>query len=114
MGAEAIEGIERNVRLNSVDWDLLEVMADGRRYTQQYLYDDIEELDEYSPDWIRKRISHLYDNGLIDKVGSSAMYEISEWGLTALEYKEKINGEMSPREAGQFIRSQSDSSVLNG
>lgn len=97
-----------DVRLNDLDWELLEVMADGRRYTQQHLYDDIPELDEYSGDWIRKRISHLHDNALIEKVGTSTMYEISEYGEAALELRDDLPDDISPVELGRRIRDYAD------
>jgi len=80
-------------------------MSDGKRYTQQHLYDDIPELDDHTPDWIRKRISHLHQNALIDKVGTSSMYQINEVGISALELEDELReGEFTPREIGQRIR----------
>jgi len=80
--------------LNSADWDILEAVADGRRYTQQHLYDDVESLESHSADWIRQRVSHLRDNGLLQKVGTSAMYEISNEGIAALQLREEAGGEI--------------------
>lgn len=74
-----------NLRLYDVDWEILEVMSDCRRYTQQHLYDDVPELEEHSSDWIRQRISRLHDMGLVQKVGTSAMYEISNDGIAAYQ-----------------------------
>jgi len=101
---------DKPVRLNDVDLDILAVMADGRRYTQQHLYDDVPELDEYSDDWIRKRISHLHDNALIEKVGSSAMYEITDYGESALELHESgdIGPDTPPVKVGKMIRDHAD------
>lgn len=98
------------VRLNDVDWEILEVMSDGRRYTQQHLYDDVEDLDEHSPDWIRQRVSHLHDTGLIEKVGTSRMYVISDYGSAALELRERgeIDDDMTPQELGNLVRSFAD------
>jgi len=100
---------EQDVRLNDLDWDILEVMSDGRRYTQQYLYDDVAQLDEYSSDWIRKRISHLHDNALIQKVGTSSMYKISEYGRAALEIRDEIPDDIRPVEMGKRVRKQAES-----
>lgn len=95
---------DADVRLNEPDWDILQVMSDGRRYTQQHLYDDVAELDDYSSDWIRKRVSHLHDNGLIEKVGSSSMYVISDWGRAALSIREEADDDLSPVEFGKLVR----------
>jgi hypothetical protein len=85
-----------DVRLNDLDWQLLEVMADGNRYTQQHLYDDIEALEEHSADWIRQRVSHLYGLGLIQKVGSSRMYVINNTGRAALDVRDQMDADDSP------------------
>lgn len=96
---------DHTVRLNDVDWAILEVMADGRRYTQGYLYDDVDELDEFSADWIRKRVSHLRDVGLIGKVGTSTMYTITDYGLAALELRQEYKEEdLKPLEFGEMVR----------
>lgn len=93
------------VRLNDVDWQILEVMRDGRRYTQTYLDKDIDALDDVSYDWLRQRVLHLYENGLIEKAGSSSMYEITEYGLAALELRSELETEdVSPVEVGEKIR----------
>lgn len=84
------------MRLNELDWQILEVMSDGRRYTQQHLYDDVDDLEEHSADWIRQRVSHLSNNGLIENVGTSSMYVISDWGEAALELREEMEDE-SPK-----------------
>lgn len=106
MGAAASKGQDSDVRLNEVDWNILSVMADGRRYTQQHLYDDIEELDEYSSDWIRKRITHLHDNAMIEKVGSSSMYVITDLGRAALDLRDDVDDDMSPVEFGKQVRAR--------
>lgn len=101
----------QKVRLNDVDWLILEVMSDGRRYTQTYLDKDVSELDDVSYDWLRQRISHLHDNGLIEKVGSSSMYVISEYGEAALELRDDIeDAGLSPVEVGKKVRSHADQS----
>jgi len=102
-------GHGKSVRLNELDWVILEVMADGRRYTQQHLYDDIDKLEEYSSAWIRKRIKHLHDNALIEKVGTSSMYTISEYGLAALRIRDDLPDDISPMEQGKRIRTHAGS-----
>lgn len=104
MSASTITNKSAKLRLNRLDWDLLHAMSDGKRYTQQYLYDDVEELDEYGADWVRQRISHLYQNGLIEKVGTSTMYTISDYGIAALELEENIDEDTPPIEIGKMIR----------
>jgi len=91
------------VRINDLDWELLDVMSDGRRYTPQHLYSDVEELDEHGDDWIRRRVSHLFDEGLIDRVGTSSMYEISDWGEAALDLKESGNANIPPKELAEEV-----------
>lgn len=98
---------ESDLRLNDLDWEILDVMSDGQRYTQQHLYDDIEQLDDFGDDWIRKRISHLYDNALIDRVGSSAMYTINENGRAALQLRDESD-EVTPVEFGKLVREKAD------
>lgn len=105
MAAVQNTGEDQDVRVNDVDWDILAVMADGRRYTQAHLYNDVDELDEYSDDWIRKRVSHLRDVGLIEKVGTSTMYTISDYGLAALDLREEYQeDDLSPVEFGDRVR----------
>jgi len=95
----------QDVRLNDVDWKILEVMKDEKRYTQTYLDKDVDELDDVSYDWLRQRISHLHDNGLIEKVGSSSMYVITKYGHAALELQDEIHGsDLSPVEIGEMVR----------
>lgn len=95
---------EATVRLNELDWQLLEIMSDGRRYTPAYLYNDVEALDEHGDDWIRHRIAHLHDSGLLDSVGSSSMYEISDWGLAALELRDE--NDLAPQEFSKRVMEQ--------
>lgn len=96
------------MRVKGVDYDILETMSDGRRYTQQYLYDDVPELEDYSSDWIRKRVSHLYENALIEKVGSSSMYVITDYGRAALEVRYEDEEELTPVEFGKRVREVAD------
>lgn len=108
--ATADSGNRVLVRINDLDWEILGVMEDGRRYTPQHLYADIDELDEHGDDWIRRRVSSLYDEGLIERVGTSSMYEISDWGLAALDLKEQGDADMPPKElAEEVIRSAAQS-----
>lgn len=93
------------VRLNDLDWELLDEMADGRRYTQKYLADDVPRFDDQSYDWIRQRMSSLYSDGLIERVGTSQMYQISDLGRAALELRDDYDeDDLSPREFGDKVR----------
>jgi len=91
------------VRINDLDWRILKVMADGRRYTPAHLYRDFDEFDEWGNDWVRQRVNNIYEAGLIDRVGTSSMYEINEWGETALE-NQKEWSELEPREFHKRVR----------
>ena len=92
------------VRLNSLDWMILEALSDGRRYTQKFLSEDVEEFEDVGYDWIRQRVAHLHGHGLIQKVGSSSMYVISDDGRAALDLKDEYDSEMPPAEFGQMVR----------
>jgi len=94
------------VRINDLDWQLLQVMADGKRYTPQYLYNDVDELSEHGDDWIRRRVSHLHDVGLIERVGTSHMYRISDWGEAALSFKSEGKADMPPKELAEEVISR--------
>lgn len=103
----AVVGMDNNepVRLNDLDWKILEIMGDRRRYTPAHLYNDVEELGEHGDDWIRRRVMELHDNGLIERVGTSSMYVISNWGIAALELQEegKIDEDDTPKELTQKL-----------
>lgn len=92
------------VRLNDLDWELLKQMADGERYTQKYLADDVERFEDQSYDWIRQRIVHLHDHGLVERVGTSKMYMISDRGRAALELEDEYSDDLTPREFGDRVR----------
>lgn len=95
------------VRLNDLDWDILSVMADGKRYTPAYLYNDVGALEKYGDDWIRQRVRHLHSEGLIERVGSSSMYVVSDWGRAALELEDEYNDEIPPKEFTQRVLEKS-------
>lgn len=103
-------GDRDKVRLNDLDWKILEVMSDGRRYTQAHLYNDVDELEDESADWIRKRVSHLYTNSLIEKVGTSSMYVITDLGMAALRLQDDLDDELTPRQLDERIRSEASQS----
>lgn len=100
--AMAESGTTPDVRLNDLDWELLSIMADGNRVTPAYLYNDVEALDEHGADWIRRRIKHLHDHGLIEKVGTSSMYVITPTGRAALALEGRST-DLSPAEFGQEV-----------
>jgi len=95
------------MKLASLDWKLLDEMSDEKRYTQGYLANDIESLSDDSHDYIRQRIGALHDFGLVRKVGTSQMYEITALGHAALalqtEYRET---DLEPIEFAQKVRSR--------
>lgn len=95
---------ETDVKVNDLDWQILSVMSDGRRYTPAYLYNDVAELDGHSKEWIRKRVYHLRDHGLLEQVGSSSMYEITDWGEAALALRKEGADDMPPKEFGEAVR----------
>jgi DNA-binding Lrp family transcriptional regulator len=101
----------RELRLNDVDWRVLETLQDGRRYTQSHLANDLTEFEDVSYDWIRQRVKNLNDNGLIDTVGSSAMYEITDGGHAALELREEVNVDnIKPVDFGDMVRDRAEAS----
>jgi hypothetical protein len=112
--ATAKTGDRKEVRLNNLDWKILGVMSDGRRYTQAYLYNDVEELEDESADWIRKRVSHLYANSLIEKVGTSSMYVISDLGEAALRIQDDLDQDLTPRQLDERIRAEAAQSDTDG
>jgi hypothetical protein len=101
MAARSTSEVEQ-VRLNDLDWELLEILADGRRYTPAYLYNDLDELSAYDDGWIRQRLGHLRDLGLIERVGTSSMYEISDWGRAALELRDEYE-DTTPKSFAQLV-----------
>ena len=109
MASVSIAGREK-VRLNDLDWQLLEILSDGRRYTPKYLYTDVEELDDHGEGWIRQRVTHLYELGMLDKVGSSSMYEITPLGRAALDLRDSgsLTGDETPRELRVMITERAD------
>jgi DNA-binding Lrp family transcriptional regulator len=93
------------VRLNDLDWKILHKMADGKRYTQSYIARDLPEFEDESYDWVRQRVSNLHGHGLIEKVGTSDMYTISELGRAALELQDEYEADkVSPVEFGDKVR----------
>ena len=100
-------GAVTDVRLNDLDWDLLSIMADGKRVTPAYLYNDVEALDDRSADWIRRRIKVLHDNGLIEKVGTSSMYVLTPTGRAALTLEDRA-ADLSPEEFGEEVHAAAD------
>ena len=102
---QAAMGNRDSVRLNDLDWGLLEKMADGRRYTQKYLADDVPEFENESYDWIRQRMAHLHEHGLVERVGTSKMYQISSRGRAALQLRDEYEErDMTPLEFGDLVR----------
>jgi DNA-binding Lrp family transcriptional regulator len=100
---------DREVRLNDVDWMILETLADGRRYTQSYLANDLETFEDHTHDWIRKRVRNLHGSGLIKKVGGSAMYVITARGRAALELREEVDiSDLEPVELGDMVRERAE------
>jgi len=98
------------VRINDLDWEILSVMADGRRYTPKHLYADVAELDEYGDDWIRRRVMELNDKGLVERVGTSSMYRISSWGEAALEIKSEGEADVPPKELTEKVMTRANQS----
>lgn len=95
------------MKLAPLDWKLLNEMSDEKRYTQGYLANDVESFSEDSHDYIRQRVGALHAFGLVRKVGTSQMYEITELGHAALalqaEYRE---ADLEPIEFAQKVRSR--------
>jgi len=77
------------------------------RVTQSYLSQDCAETEQYSSDWIRKRFSTLRDLALIQKVGTSTMYQITAYGQAALDH-ETDAGELTPAEFGEVVRESAE------
>ena len=99
-----VETVMRDeVRPNDLDWEILSVMADGKRYTPAHLYNDVDELAERGDDYVRRRVRELHDDGLINRVGTSSMYVISDWGEAAVEIRAEGNHEVPPKEFMQLI-----------
>jgi len=109
MAASSLSG-NPTVRINNLDWQILEVMADGKRYTPSYLGNDVEELNDYKADYIRRRVTDLYGYGLLKKEGESSMYKINERGETALRLRDEgtITDETSPNETRKLIAEHSE------
>jgi len=97
----------RDVRLNDLDWELLEIMGDEERYTPQHIYDDVLGAPDFETGWLRQRIRNLAEAGLISKVGTSRMYRINSWGLAALEIRDEYE-DSSPQEFSRMVIQHAD------
>jgi len=100
---------DREVRLNDVDWMILETLQDGRRYTPGHLANDLEKFEDQSHNWIRQRVKNLRDSGLIETVGTSSMYQITDRGRAALELREEVDiSDFDPVEFGDKVRDRAE------
>jgi predicted transcriptional regulator len=81
------------------DFDILNVMSDGRRYTGSYMGEILNRKGTY----MNSRFRTLSGNGLIEKVGNSTMYEITDLGHAALELRDEYAHETSA-EWGEQVR----------
>lgn len=88
------------------DFDILEVLSDGKRQTAPNLAEILEKESKY----MNNRLAELAGHGLVKKVGPSdrsGMYEITELGRSALEYRQEYSHE-SAAEFRDLIEQRTD------
>lgn len=81
------------------DFEILELMSDGKRYTGSYVGDLLDRKGTY----MNSRFRTLAGHGLIQKVGESTMYTITPLGHAALELRDEYSHESSA-EWGDRVR----------
>jgi len=90
---------ESKLRLrNPTDFEILDLMSDGERYTPGYVAECLDRDSGY----MRNRIRELAGNGLIDRVGNSTMYILTQRGRVALELRDQYEHEEA-REFGMLV-----------
>lgn len=83
------------------DFQILEVMADGKRQTATNLGELLDKDSRY----MNNRLAELAGHGLVEKVGPSersGMYVITERGQVALEHRDEYSHDSAP-EFGELV-----------
>lgn len=83
------------------DFEVLEVMSDGRRQTAPNLAALLDRESTY----MNNRLAELAGHGLVERVGPSersGMYAITERGRAALEHRDEYSHD-SAREFGELV-----------
>ena len=94
-------------RLNQTDFEILEVLANGKRNVAANVALEIDADRGY----INNRFSYLLSEGLVERVGPkefSGLYEITPKGRTVVAAKEKYRTDELD-EFEQFVDAQTDS-----
>jgi DNA-binding transcriptional ArsR family regulator len=77
-----------DVRLvDPTDFEILERMRDGERYTGEYLASLLDKRGQY----MNNRLASLRSNGLVTRVDDSKMHIITDNGRAALELRERYS-----------------------
>ncbi|WP_158205578.1 ArsR family transcriptional regulator [Halomarina oriensis] len=82
------------------DFEILEEMKDGKRFTATFLAEILDKKSKY----MNNRLAALAGAGYVEKVGetgNSGMYVVTPVGIAALEHKD----EYSHDEAREFLKS---------
>jgi RIO-like serine/threonine protein kinase len=88
----------QDVRLvQPTDFDILDEMSDGRRYTASLLADLLDHRARY----MSNRIGHLDSYGLITRVRDSTMFEITPKGRAALDMQDDYSHQTAQEFAQQ-------------
>lgn len=93
--AQASEGVRL---VQPTDFDILEEMADRKRYTGSAL----AQLLDHKPRYMSNRLAHLEDHRLVDRFMDTTMFEITEMGLVALQLRDEYSHDTS-REFEELI-----------
>ena len=100
------------MKLAPLDWELLDAMADGKRYTQSHFANDLDRFADSDYGYIRQRVRSLHGFGLIQTVGSSQMYEITAYGHAALSLQAEYEDTTpDPITFGQRVRERAATSL---
>lgn len=84
------------------DFDILEEMSDGKRYTGNFLGPILDKDDQY----VRNRLAELRGKGLVKKEPNSQMYVITEKGLVVLHLQDQYDHDRTQdfaREVGEEL-----------
>lgn len=84
-----VGGLADGLKLTETDWEILGELRDGRNVAANLAL----EIDRHRKT-VNKKLSYLLDYGLVEKIGphdQSGLYELTERGRLAYEYREKYH-----------------------
>lgn len=92
-----------------IDFEILEAMSHGNREQARRLASN--ELEQYDREYVSKEMNKLASYGLLKKLSDSSMFEITELGHRAIQYRdlydhqdaviwgELVRGDLEPKDA---------------